>query len=177
MPASLLMSNALAVERAHLSNQDEFSVAAMATNLNQLLFQFSKPGQFITAFFSVLDRNNGTLEYVNAGHEPPIMINNGQLVVYEQTADVVLGVIDDVQYQSTIINLSPGSMVCIFTDGITEAFNKSGEQFGERRLVTLLRRFGSEPARVICDRIKMELMQYRGDTLQSDDITAVVFKV
>ena len=176
VPAALLMSNALAVERAHLSNREVFSVAALATNLNQLLCQFTEPGQFLTGFFGILDRCEGAFEYVNAGHDPPIIVSGGQLVGYEHDADVVLGVVDGNQYRATTLDLPPGATVCIFTDGVTEAFNESGETYGERRLVALLRRVSLEPARIICDRLLEDLREFRGAAEQSDDITAVVFK-
>ena len=176
VPAALLMSNALAVERSHLSNQQAFSVAAMVTNLNQLIFQFTKPGQFITAYFGILDRRRGCFEYVNAGHPPPVIVNDGQLVPCDHHADVVLGVLDGFQYQSATLQLPPDSTICIFSDGVTEAFNEAGEEYGERRLISYIRKSGSESARAICDGLLDELKQFRGDAEQSDDITAVVIK-
>ncbi len=176
VPAALLMSNALAVEHAHLSSRETFSVGALATNLNQLLCQFSKPGQFITAFFGTLDRRSKTFEYVNAGHHPPVIVSGGQLVAYDHDADIVLGVLDSNQYRATTLDLPPESTVCIFTDGITEAFNESDEEYGERRLVSFLRRISSESARTICDKLLDDLKQFRGTAEQSDDITAIVFK-
>ncbi|MFQ6008687.1 MAG: PP2C family protein-serine/threonine phosphatase [Candidatus Zixiibacteriota bacterium] len=176
IPAALFMSNAIAVERAHLTNRETFSITSLAYNLNQLLYQFNKPGQFITAFFGVFDRSKMTLEYVNAGHYPPVIVRDGQIVAYDHTAEIVLGVVKDSQYRRTTQKLLPGSTVCIFTDGVTEMHNESSEEYGDRRLISFLRRTSSEPARIICDKLVEELTQFRGSAEQSDDITVVVLK-
>jgi sigma-B regulation protein RsbU (phosphoserine phosphatase) len=176
IPAALLMSNVVAVERSHLSDGETLDLVALANNLNHLLCRFSKPGQFVTAFLGVYDLTKRTLEYINAGHHPPIIVNSGQLVPHNHIIEIVLGVIERTQYHASNLYLQPDSTVCIFTDGITETFNESGEEYGQRRLVSLIRNTYKEPAKSVCTKLWEDLNRFRGSAEQSDDMTAVIFK-
>ncbi|MBU8933324.1 MAG: SpoIIE family protein phosphatase [candidate division Zixibacteria bacterium] len=176
VPAALFMSNAIAVQRAHLSNQDSLDLSALAINLNKLLCQFNKPGQFITALFGILDLKADRFDYVNAGHHPPAIVHEGQLMPHLDEADIVLGVLPDNHYEILSVAVPKNAMLCLYTDGVTEAFDEKQDEYGEERLYEFLIKTHTESARAILSQLFAELTTFRGAAQQSDDVTVVVAK-
>jgi phosphoserine phosphatase RsbU/P len=177
VPAALLMANAQAVMRSQLSRITELDLPDIASRLNQLICQFSSPGQFITALFGVLDTDAHTFSYVNAGHVPPVMLMSDGTVTAPREANLVLGVLPDFQFTEHIVDLKQCRLLIIYTDGINEAMNEQDEQYGDDRLIELLRSNLSESAAQIADRAVADIATYRGTREQSDDITMVVVKL
>ncbi len=174
MPAALLMANAQAVLRSQLSRVSKDSLPEIAASLNHLIYQFTTPAEYITAIFGYYDGHEGKLHYINAGHLPPIVIGPDGHMRSEEKADLVIGVFPAVEYTPNEIELQSGEFVFICTDGITEAENNEGEQFGDNRLEAFLAGKGGSNASGIKMKLLNELSAFRAGALQSDDITMLL---
>jgi len=177
VPAALLMANVMAIERAQLKNKDSFSLERLANSLNQVLCDLNKPNQFISALFGIVDISSGLFEYVNAGHPPPVVIENKSHIQFLNEADIVLGILEKNEYQSQSIKIHKGSTLFIYTDGITEATNESMAEFGIERLVDILKNTYDNSVQQICSSILGELDKFREITEQNDDVTMITVKI
>ncbi len=176
VPAALLMSNSMAVQRSQLRSSKSFSLSSIAENINRTLCRFIQPGQFITSLIGIYDKSKQEFEFVSAGHPAPIIINKDSATEHEVNPDLVFGVMPDATYNSHKISIDNNNSICIYTDGVSEAFNEKEEQFGEERLISFLWKEMDNTPRTICDRLLTKLAKYRGATPQSDDITVVIIK-
>jgi sigma-B regulation protein RsbU (phosphoserine phosphatase) len=175
VPAALLMSNVQASVRALASGN--VPPAELATLLNQSVGRNTTPGKFVTFFYGSVNTQARSLAYSNAGHCPPILMRaNGEAERLE-AGGAVLGVFKDWPYQQGTISLAAGDRVLFFTDGITEAFNAQDEEFGETRLIELVRTLRDRSAQEITDRVLQAVRMYAGGRAQEDDITLVVVAV
>lgn len=120
-------------------------VRELIGTLNACLRGRAAPGSFVTAFVATLDRS-GRLRYTNAGHNPPLWIRPGAVQPLTDGGPL-LGVLDDPCYQEGVIDLSPGDLLLLYTDGVTEAVNEHGESFGDLRVLDwAARQAGASPA-------------------------------
>jgi sigma-B regulation protein RsbU (phosphoserine phosphatase) len=131
--AALLMANLQATVRAFAS--DTTSPAWLCSRVNSVLCNNIAAGKFVTLFYGVLDSERRTLEYTNAGHLRPILINGSQPVQQLDNGGALLGVFPEWKYEDSMAQLAPGDRLLLFTDGITEAAKPDGEEFGEQRLI------------------------------------------
>ena len=177
LPAALLTGNAQAVTRSQLYGSTTPELPDLAARLNRLICHFTKPDQYITGVIGILDHSIGKISYINAGHLPPYIYRNGGTVDAPSEADLVIGVLPDVQFTSLETKLEKGESFWLYTDGVTEAFNEAEEQFGEERFLELLRAHGSKPTTELCEVIDQELNNYRGKARQSDEITLLAIKI
>ncbi len=177
MPAALLMANAQAVLRSQLLDAEIVPLPQLARSLNHLICQFTPPEQFITAFFGLYDASEGAFRYINAGHEPPIIIRNNGEIEVPNAADLIIGVVPDYLYNENKIELSAGDVLFIFTDGVTETFNETGDDFGDTGIRRLLKTCDSMDAFSIGNKILTELKNFRGSGPQTDDITMLILKI
>jgi len=115
--------------------------------------------------------------YVNAGHNPPLLVRDGGVQELGNSRGIALGVVPDVSVAATTLDLRPGDILVLYTDGITEAFNDLDEAFGEERLRDYVQAGRAMPARDILDGLVAEIRRFAGGAAQSDDITLVVVKV
>ena len=138
LPAALLMSSMQAAVRAfaHAASSPQ----ALCASVNRLLCGQMIAGRFVTMAYTRLDASRGTLAYANAGHNPPLLIRANGAAKHLTTGGRVLGAFPDSTYQQGEIVLQSGDRLVLFTDGITEARNAAGEEFGEARLRQLLAR-------------------------------------
>lgn len=171
MPAALLMANLQASLRT-LAGQD-LTPEELVKRLNKVLHGNTAPQMFATFFFASLDTGKGKLSYVNAGHNYPILCGNGRLE-YLSRGGLLLGVEPDEEYEGGEVTLDSGELVALYSDGITEATDGSGQEFGEARLVQLLKDCGSDKADTILVNIMREVEAFCG--LPQDDITLMIIK-
>jgi serine phosphatase RsbU (regulator of sigma subunit) len=135
MPAALLMASLQAAVRALSS--EAVSPSHLCGRINQLIARNVAPGKFITFFFAVLDLATRQLVYTNAGHNPPILFS-GNGVVRLSEGGPILGVFPEHLYRDGTVTLRPGDRLLLFTDGVTEAWNDTDEEFGDDRLIALV---------------------------------------
>jgi serine phosphatase RsbU (regulator of sigma subunit) len=168
MPAALLMSNLQATVKAYTSLAP--SPAELCRNVNRAMASSIGLGRFITFFYAVLDFGRRRLIYANAGHNPPLLASRGQPVRRLDVGGAVLGVFPSGEYAEATVGFEPGDRLLIFTDGISEATNSVGQEFGEERLIHLLQERSASSAQELRDGIMQAVIEYcRGEF--SDDAT------
>ena len=145
--------------------------------VNELLYQENETMMFVTVLYSVYNPETGRLTYSNGGHDAPMLVRaDGTSELLPLTGGVALGVAPDFEFPSLSVQLDPGDTVVLYTDGVTEAMNGEGEQFGVSRMHEV---FAANPpenseqaAQAMFDAVK----EFVGDTPQSDDITCLVLR-
>ena len=133
LPAALLMSNVQAALRPLMLGRTE--PQELCRRLNQTLCDVTLVGKFVSFFYCVLDADARRLTYCNAGHNPPLLIRVGGKVEALTSGDAVLGLFPEWRFSQRTVELNPGDALVLFTDGVAEACGRSGEPFGEERLV------------------------------------------
>jgi len=171
LPAALLMSNLQAAVRAFAQNAAE--PASLCGNLNRLLCRHMVSGRFVTFCFAWCDAERHTIQYANAGHNPPLLVRANGSVERLGDGGTVLGVFADAAYQQSSLALNPGDRLLFYTDGITEARNPAGEEFGEERLAQVASELDAPSAEALKDGILQVLAAFTGGTFD-DDATLIV---
>jgi serine phosphatase RsbU (regulator of sigma subunit) len=143
---------------------------------NGRLLTDSKAEIFVTAFYGILDPASGVLTYCNAGHNPPYLLsaqNRDQVRVLPRTG-MPLGIEADATWKSETVQLSPGDVLLLYTDGITEALDEQGEFFRSERLLEVAQANLGRSAREIQDALLTEVHEFMGRAPQFDDITLLI---
>lgn len=154
------------------------NTAEIFTEANKKLCENNDAGMFITAWIGKLDLRTGKLEFVNAGHNPPLLCRRGGEVEYLRTKpNFILAGMEMTRYQTREIQLNHGDELFLYTDGVTEAANEKNELYGEERLKNCLVAAADRHPREICETIKNDVTSYAGTTPQSDDITMLCIKM
>jgi phosphoserine phosphatase RsbU/P len=135
IPAALLMSNLQASVRAFATDTTE--PAELCQQVNRILCGHIAEGRFISFFYCVVDNDDSTLTFANAGHYPPILIRADGTVERLGTGGPVLGVFPEGVYEQGRVSLRGGDRIILYTDGITDVCNAADEEFGDERLVDL----------------------------------------
>jgi sigma-B regulation protein RsbU (phosphoserine phosphatase) len=174
MPAALLMSNLQAAVRGLSS----LSIAPhlLCNRLNSIVYQNTESDRFITFFYAQLEGSTGRLAYVNAGHNAPFVVRLDGSHERLREGGPVLGVFDKRNYEMGSAALVPGDRVILFTDGVTEACSAEGEEFGEARLLHLLRDHRALSAQELQAKILAVVAEFTGGRWQ-DDATLLVLAV
>ena len=174
MPAALLMSNLQAAIKSAASDAKQPS--EICARVNRIICSNVADGKFITLFYGTLDAEARRLVYTNAGHNAPILLSRNGSCSRLQKGGAALGAFPDWNYEQGEIRLEAGDRLALFTDGVTEARNAVGEEFGEARLITLLkenREFGAAQLQ----RKILEATSEFSDRKFEDDATLVVMAV
>lgn len=176
VPAALFMAVSRTLLRA--TGLSGASSSECISYVNRLLCKESLDAMFVTGIYGIYDTRTGTVDYTNAGHTPPYLVRHGGSV--EQVAvktNFVMGVFDDFAYEGGQIRLEPEDTLVLYTDGVTEAFDTQGEQFGTERLETALAELaGSGSAHGLLQSITARVAAFSGNLPQSDDITLLVIR-
>ena len=176
IPSALLMATARAFIRQRAAMGG--CLADIVTDINrQICRDMGSSGRFITLFFCIVDPENKSVEWVNAGHEPALVLNPADKNFTELTGGgLPLGVLAENRYREYCRMLLPGEIIVIGTDGIRECRNADGEMFGKENLKEVIRIAGSRSAREIIDTIFSNIDSFRRPLNPEDDITLVVLK-
>lgn len=175
VPASLLMANMQAFLQVICRQNTPLDEATGL--INDLISSNTSDGRFITFFWGILNDITKTFNYVNAGHNPPLLVRNGTITKLE-IGGMILGVMKTmIPYKSESIQLQTGDVLVMFTDGISEAMNRRGEEFSDERLEKLSLEVVNENADSILKKIQCEVQNFTDGANQSDDITLVIVKV
>jgi sigma-B regulation protein RsbU (phosphoserine phosphatase) len=174
MPAALLMSNLQAAVRGLSS----LTIAPnqLCSRLNSIVYRNTESDRFITFFYAQLEAPTRRLAYVNAGHNAPFVVCSDGTHERLREGGTVLGVFASLEYEMASTQLSPGDRVILFTDGVTEACNPAGEEFGEARLLCLLEDQRSLSADALQKKILAVVTEFSGGRWQ-DDATLLVLAV
>jgi sigma-B regulation protein RsbU (phosphoserine phosphatase) len=174
MPAALLMSNLQAAVRGLASAS--LAPDLLCSRLNSLIYRNTASDRFITFFYAQLDGPGRRLAYVNAGHNAPFVVHSDGSHERLREGGTVLGVFASPGYEMGSAQLSQGDQVVLFTDGVTEACNQAGEEFGEVRLLCLLQEQRSLSADGLQAKILAGVAEFSGGRWQ-DDATLLVLAV
>jgi serine phosphatase RsbU (regulator of sigma subunit) len=176
-PAALLMALLLAMLRTLVD--EGLETARLVERLNAQVLRHSPPSRFITLFFSIYDPQSGVLQFVNAGHLPPMLRRADGRVERVGEMDgggLALGMFEGATYATSQIVIAPGDLLVLFSDGITEAENPAGQAFEEAGLQSVVAlRAGEDPeiiGRAVLDVVKA----HAGHLRLADDLTALVLK-
>lgn len=173
MPAALLMSNAQAFLKSLAA--DTLDPGELCTRVNKVVCENIVPNRFISCFYALLDTQTKSLSYSNAGHYAPMLIRDGRCLRLTGGGPVI-GVFPDHAYELQEIELRRGDCVTLFTDGVTEALDESGEEFGEARLQELLMSGAALSAAELREKIIAAVTEF-GNGNFGDDVTLMVLKI
>jgi len=174
MAAALLMSNLQATVKAYATV--ESSPKDLCARVNRALCHSMTRERFITFFYAALDAVGRRLTYTNAGHNPPLLASPNRTCRKLDIGGPVLGVFPEALYQQASIDLRPGDRLVLFTDGITEAADSNGREFGEQRLIAHLGESSAESAAELCDAIMQDVLQFCREDF-ADDATLLTVVV
>jgi phosphoserine phosphatase RsbU/P len=175
-PAALLMANVQAALRALAPLCS--SVSETTGQINDLTCANTRGGsRFITFFWGILDTLSSKFRYTNAGHNPPYVMRKNGIMEKLEEGGMILGIFKTTTpYAEASITLSPGDILVMYTDGVSEAMDQNNEQFTEERLEVVLKKSTHQSAKEIIRQIQKELETHTKGTPQSDDITLLVLK-
>jgi serine phosphatase RsbU (regulator of sigma subunit) len=146
------------------------ALIAVALTNDYIEQNHSLMSMFATLFFGVLDPETGILAYINAGHEPPIVVGSSGVKEELQPTGPAVGMMLDAKFSIKEVRLEPGDILIGFTDGVTEALSPGGEFFGKKRLRSILEQPAASATELL-ERIKTSLSVYTENATQNDDIT------
>ena len=172
--AALFMAHSRAMIRGAAQN-----LPSPARTLAQANVQIARDNHamlFVSAFYAVLDTATGRLTFANAGHNVPLVRRAGGRLEEIMSRGMVLGIMDDIEYDEDEIVLAPGDTLVLYTDGITEAMNEASDLFGKERLIEAIGSAEPADARAIITAVITAVKNYAGNTPQADDLTIVAIK-
>ena len=173
--AALMMANLQAFLKSISKQQISLSEA---TNLiNDLVSENTMMGNFITFFWAVLNDEQKELTFVNAGHNPPILVRDGKITKFKK-GGMILGVMETtIPYEATNIKVESNDAIILFTDGVTEAMNFEHTEYTDVRLEELVKANYQKSSKELLNVIKNDVINFTQNAEQSDDLTALILKV
>jgi len=175
MPAAMLMANLQATLRSQVMIFE--NCCDCLRSINKQLYRNTESTKFATVFYGILHPQKNLLEYANGGHDAPLFYRTNQVNPESlEATGLLLGVMEETGYEPGSVNFSPGDVLLLYTDGITEAMNQEGEEFGLPQLQDLVDKHRQNSAKEIIDLILQEVKHHAAKAPQSDDITLMVIK-
>jgi serine phosphatase RsbU (regulator of sigma subunit) len=172
--AALLMSSLHAAIHAQTGSHD--TLVETISAVNKYLAENIPPNRFVTLFYAELDPESGSLSFLNAGHNPPLIVHAAGTVEQLAAGGLPLGIKPNAEYREGRTQLQLGDVLVVYSDGVTEAASPSGEEFGPTRLYEVVQRNVEASAAGIRDRIESALTKFSQGTQAADDITLVIVK-
>jgi sigma-B regulation protein RsbU (phosphoserine phosphatase) len=174
VPASLLMANLQATLRGQ--TRSGVSARECVGRSNGFLHRSTSPDKFVTLFYGILDPDTRTLSYSNAGHEAPFLSRaNGEFLRLER-GGLILSIIEDFAYEEETVALHNGDVLVVYSDGVSEAMNPDGEQFGEAKIQEVIAANRTRPAVGIIDALIKAVRAHAATAPQADDMTLIVVR-
>lgn len=188
VPAALFVALARSLVRAasqapwafqgeRLLTPEDLLASALRLTNDYIVREHSESSMFITMFYGLLDPQTGALAYINAGHNPPLIIRpDGAARELADGATLPIGIVPGQRFELAYAQVAPGEMFVAFSDGITEAMNSAGEPFDDGRLLTAIRAYAALPAAAMVGATIAAVDSYVGNAPQADDITLLVVR-
>ena len=184
MPAALLMSTVQATLRSLTArngsnNPVGYELSSIVSKLNRLLFNTTNGEHYVTFFYATFDQATQVLTYVNAGHNPPLYLQADSNHEFRQltSGGLVAGAFEHSAYEQETVQMKSNDLLFLYTDGLSEAMNVEGEEFGADRIMDTLRSIASLSADQICDVVARRVKEWCAGMSLYDDLTFVVMKV
>jgi len=177
MPAALMMSCFRSAVRAYADIEDGGkAIEAITSRLNKMICGEYSSGEFITFFYAVIDAEKGAITYCNCGHEPTVLIRDGQIMDMKK-GGLVLGVDAQAEYEIETVEFKAGDSLLFYTDGLIDAANFDGELWGRENLLETAKKFTAGSAEQMIKNILGYRRRFVGLARQIDDTSIVVVKV
>ena len=146
----------------------------MVGAVNSLLQENNESSMFVTLVYAIYDPANATLTYSNGGHDSPLVIrSDGTSTLVPSTGGIALGLVPSYEFRQETVSVSPGDTVLFYTDGVTEAMNGDGEEFGMERLQSIFANAPPVDSQEATERVFEAVHDFAGGTPQSDDVTCL----
>jgi sigma-B regulation protein RsbU (phosphoserine phosphatase) len=173
--AALLMANLQASLRTAVGMGS--SLENVVARVNDLICRNTPPEQYITFFVGVYDPEESTLSYVNAGHNPPMLVHENGDTRLLSTGGLILGFLPAMKYEQETVKLRPGDLIIMYTDGVSEAMNAAEEEFGEERLCQSVCARREHPLTHTLSALEKEVIEFHGSDCFDDDFTLLLVRV
>jgi sigma-B regulation protein RsbU (phosphoserine phosphatase) len=174
IPASLLMASFRASLIAEIRNN--YAIRTICKKVNSLLYESVEQGNYVTAFYGVLDSKNDIFTFSNCGHNLPILIRANGSIEYLQEGGPALGVIEKSEYEERPVFLQSGDLIAFYTDGVTEVYDKNGAEFGQDKLIDALKEFRGLSAVDMQGKIIERVKSFASREHMFDDLTMIIIK-
>lgn len=172
VPSAIFMARAHALIIAEADSAT--SPGEVLRMVNTHITRLEKSTQFVTALFGVLNVNTGQFSYARAGHEPPLLVGaHGEVHRLPHEPGMALGLWDDITLDENSFHLAQGSLLVLYTDGMTDCRNPAGQPFGLERIKETMKGLRSHSAQSACDHLLETLTKYQSGVKQDDDVTLV----
>jgi len=176
VPAALFMTVTRTLLRAHAFNHLDVTGKCI-TKVNNALQKDNTNVMFATTFYAILDTQTGEITYSNGGHNPPQIIrHNGDIEILSKSHGMALGVLEDIDYGQDTVTLNPGDIFFLYTDGVTEAENRSGGFFTDKKLTDKLNSYRNLSPSELINTLRSDISDFAAGYPQSDDITMLALK-
>jgi len=172
--AAMIMANLQASIRVGLEITEDFEV--FISRINNHVYKNTSSSEFITFFIGAWVAETKDFHYINAGHNPPVMIDKEGNVSTLDATGLILGVLPDQKYERRVIKIEEGTVIAIYTDGLEEAMNPKEEIFGQKRIIQCLMELRHEPAKKIVEKIQNSAIEFCEGKPLHDDLTMIVIK-
>jgi len=172
--AAILMSSVHAAVRAH--TRTRLSASEIVSEINQYIYDNTPANRYVTLFYSELDPRSHQLTYINAGHNSPLLARASGEVTRLDIGGFPVGITPFGDYREGWVEIEPGDVMVIYSDGVTESLDEEGEEFGEARLIEIVQKNRGRSAAGIRDRIDEALTKFVGRASAVDDLTIVILK-
>ena len=173
-PAALMMASVRSAWRAHASVVSD--ARTVVARVNRHMCRDTRPGEFATVFYGVFASDTRRLDYVNAGHDPPLLLR-GNAFTHLDTGGMAIGILPEAGFEHGSVELMPRDLVVFYTDGVIDAMNFDGDCFGRDRLRQSILRYRDQAPPTLAWQILWDTRRFAGLAEQNDDISVVVANV
>jgi len=176
IPAAILTASVRSALKAQAQNI--FRIGQVIGRVNRMLCEDSLPSEFVTLFYGVIDSVTHRMAYCNAGHDPPLLLRDGQITPLT-AGGPLLGVIENAEFTHESIQLLPGDTLVLYTDGLVDAMTYNNERYGRQRLVESLIKHAATPysAEDLAQQLLWDVRRFAGFRTRTDDLTLMVIRV
>jgi len=174
IPASLIMASFRASLIAEIRNN--YAIRVICRKVNSLIYESVERGNYVTAVYGVLDSKNDIFTFSNCGHNRPMLLRRDDRVEFLSEGGLALGIVAHTEYEERPLFLQSGDLILFFTDGVTEARSAAGEEFGQERLIGIMREFREKTSEEIIQKVYDEVKNFSSESHIFDDLTMIVLK-
>jgi len=175
IPAAMFMMQSKTILKSLA--ESGMSVEQVFTHANEKLCEGNDANMFVTAWMGVLNTRTGKVLFSNAGHNPPLVKHaDGSFEYLKSRAGFILAGMEGIRYRKNELQLDPGDVIYLYTDGVTEATDLDNQLYGEERLQAVLEKHKNETPQLICDLVKTDVDTFVGEAPQFDDITMLTLR-